>query len=201
MLITLDFLKSKGACLTGLRYFKENFGESADYQAVLDKLAADDRVSDARWLLDNAGSDKDAVREITETPATRHVFAAGRLEIKIDISVAGCVFAGSGIKAGLGISAGEGIKAGEGISAGWGISAGKGIKAGEGISAGWGIKAGFSIRCKRALSARLRIFAGLVSWRMPTPEEQEIECAKLEQGTVALGFIKETDAAQEAAKR
>ena len=99
--------------------------------------------------------------------------------------------AGEGIKAGEGIEAGSGIKAGDGIEAGWGIKAGSGIEAGwgieagSGIEAGWGIKAGFSIACK-FLSVRLRIFAGLVSWRLPKPDEDEIR-GELRNGTIAFG--------------
>ena len=166
MLITIDFLRAKGACMDGLCYFKKNFGESADYQAVLDKLAEDDRVSDARWLLDNAGADKEATREISEAPTTKHIFAAGRLEIKIDISVAGCVFAGGGIKAG------------------WGIEAGGGIKAGEGI------EAGLHIRCKTTLAFSFNLFAGTAVWKKTTEEDQLVECLELKGGEVRHGIIK-----------
>ncbi len=96
--------------------------------------------------------------------------------------------AGSGIKAGWGIEAGWGIKAGSGIKAGEGIKAGWGIKAGEGIEAGWGIEAGLSIQCI-FISAKFRIFAGLISWRLPTPDEQKIICAEVRHGTVAYGTL------------
>ena len=61
-----------------------------------------------------------------------------------------------------------------------------------GIKAGSGIKAGYSIQCKQYLSAKLRIFAGMVSWRLPTPEEQTITCGALKQGTITLGTLVET---------
>ena len=59
--------------------------------------------------------------------------------------------------------------------------------AGSGIEAGWGIKAGFSISAK-ILTARLRIFAGLCAWRLPTPEEMQIHVEVL-SGTVAFGEV------------
>ncbi len=96
--------------------------------------------------------------------------------------------AGWGIKAGEGIEAGWGIKAGEGIEAGGGIEAGKGINAGGCIEADWDINAGFSIVCK-TIRAKLRIFAGLVSWRVPTDEELQIRCEELLEGTVAFGEL------------
>ena len=64
-----------------------------------------------------------------------------------------------------------GIEAGSGIKAGWGIAAGEGIKAGEGIA------------------AKLRIFAGLCIWKIPSKEEMTIT-AKTIEGTVAYGEIK-----------
>ena len=69
--------------------------------------------------------------------------------------------------------------AGSGIKAGWGI------KAGSGIKAGWGIEAGFSIVAK-FLSVRLRIFAGIVAWRLPEPSECEVR-AEIRSGMLVHG--------------
>ena len=97
----------------------------------------------------------------------------------------GNLFVGGSIVAGKG----TGIEAGRGIQAGGGIEAGGGIQARWGIEAGEGIEAGLSICCK-GLSAKLRIFAGLCIWRIPTPEEQEIVCELLESGTICYGTLK-----------
>ena len=59
--------------------------------------------------------------------------------------------------------------------------AGSGIEAGEGIKAGWGIEA-------KWLSCALRIFAGLVNWRLPRPSDLEIR-AEIRGGKVALGTV------------
>ena len=103
------------------------------------------------------------------------------------LKVAGSIIAlaGSGIEAGDGIEAGWGIEAGDGIKAGWGIEAGSGIKAGLGIEAGWGIL------CKTELKIRLRAFAGLCSWRLPSEEEKTITCGKFIGGTVEYGILNE----------
>ena len=77
---------------------------------------------------------------------------------------------------------GSGIKAGSGIEAGWGI------KAGEGIEAGSGIEAGLSISCKY-ISSKLRIFAGLCIWKMPSTEEKQIQCEQLREGEIAYGEL------------
>jgi len=97
--------------------------------------------------------------------------------------------AGGGIKAGCGIEAGGGIEAGSGIEAGGGIKAGGGIEAGSGIEAGWGISA-------KTISSKLRIFAGLCLWRLPTKEECQIR-AKLLSGTIAFGELVEPVELQE----
>ena len=53
---------------------------------------------------------------------------------------------------------------------------GSGINAGLGINAGWGIK------------AKLRVFAGLCSWRLPTEAEQTVTCHQF-TGTLAFGKL------------
>jgi hypothetical protein len=115
------------------------------------------------------------------------------IEAGLGIKAGWGIEAGLGIKAGLGIRAGLGIEAGSGIKAGWvieagsGIEAGLGIEAGSGIKAGWGIACGLSLHCKW-LSAGLRIFAGLVSWRLPGPGDDEIR-GELRGGTIAFGTL------------
>ena len=81
------------------------------------------------------------------------------------------------------------------IRAGGGLS----IKAGSSIEAGESIEAGWSIRCKAKLTVKLRIFAGLCTWRLPKPEELVIECAELTEGTVCFGDLKLLPAKTEAA--
>jgi len=66
---------------------------------------------------------------------------------------------------------------GSGIEAGWGI------KAGEGIEAGWGIT------CTGVFTVRLRVFAGLCLWRLPTEAEQTITCSRFVGGTIAYGTL------------
>ena len=109
---------------------------------------------------------------------------AGHVEVAADLGtvrVRGFVRAKGRVRclAGSGIKAGEGIEAGSGIEAGWGIEAGSGIKAGEGIEAGLSIVARF-------LSVRLRIFAGIVAWRLPEPSECEVR-AEIRSGMLVHG--------------
>src|SRR3990167_223368 len=114
--------------------------------------------------------------------------AGDGIEAGCGIKAGGSIEAGSGIEAGCGIKAGWSIEAGDGIKAGWSIEAGDGIKAGCGIKAGDGIKAGCGIKAKK-ISARLRIFAGLCIWRLPTKEEKQIKCEILESGEIAFGEL------------
>ena len=143
MKITRDQLKGWGACRKGYEWFLRRFPDGeAEYQDVLNALAEDDLPSDADWLMNNAGPDREAVLEVEVIANCKHLFAAGRLVIKNGAAVTGR------LRAGWGIEAGEGIKAGWGIEAGEGINAGEGIKAGLGIKAGWGygIFAGLCLR-------------------------------------------------------
>jgi len=110
------------------------------------------------------------------------------IEAGLGIKAGEGIEAGWGIEAGVGIEAGWGIEARLGIKAGWGIEAGEGIKAGEGIEAGLGLKAGLQIVC-RTLSSKSRIFAGLVGWRRPTPEETQIRCEELIEGEICFGEL------------
>ena len=64
------------------------------------------------------------------------------------------------------------------------------IFAGRGTS----IKAGTSIEAKSTINVSLRIFAGLISHRLPTTSEQIISCSRLESGIVAYGTLIETKA-------
>ena len=117
----------------------------------------------------------------------------GYLKTKLSIVAA----AGSGIKAGWGIEAGWGIKAAWGIKAGKGIEAGEGIAAGKGIEAGWGIEAGLGIKAGKDISVKLRVFAGICMWRIPTTEEMTITAQRIE-GNVAFGNLVLVPSADEA---
>ena len=63
--------------------------------------------------------------------------------------------------------------------------------AGSGIEAGWGIKAGSGIEAGWGIEVKLRVFAGLCIWRIPTEEEQTVTCKKF-TGTLAYGKLVET---------
>ena len=129
------------------------------------------------------------LNERNEYIRSRDLEFEGHIEVKASlgwVKILGFVRAAGGlsIEAGSSIKAGESIEAGLSIEAGWSIEAGRSIKAGESIKAGW------SIRCKEDLTVKLRIFAGLCAWRLPEPEEQVVECAKLTKGTVCFGMLK-----------
>ena len=56
MKITLELLRSKGACSEGMKWVKDNLPEGAEYQDFLDALAAADKPDWAFWLLANFDS-------------------------------------------------------------------------------------------------------------------------------------------------
>ena len=125
MKITLDWLKEKNACGEARREFAKRFPEGAEYQDVLDALAAENNFEWAYWLMHAAGP-VDTVLEVEELTAEASLFFAGKVIVKGAIEVAKWILAGGGIEAGGGIKAGEGIEAGGGIEAGndFGIYAG-----------------------------------------------------------------------------
>ena len=119
MKITLDWLKEKNACGEARREFAKRFPEGAEYQDVLDALAAENNFEWAYWLMHAAGP-VDTVLEVEELTAEASLFFAGKVIVKGAIEVAKWILAGGGIEAGGGIKAGEGIEAGNdlGIYAG-----------------------------------------------------------------------------------
>ena len=112
---------------------------------------------------DQLDSDNKYVGSVPLSLFYRHIEIAPNLGT---VNFAGALSATGNIVAGLG----SGINAGLGINAGWGINAGLGI------NAGWGIK------------AKLRVFAGLCSWRLPTEAEQTVTCHQF-TGTLAFGKL------------
>jgi len=100
--------------------------------------------------------------------------------------------AGWSIKAGWSIQADENIQAGGSIQADENIQAGGNIQADRNIKAGENIQAGESIICKGDLSSKLRIFAGLTTWKLPTREEMQIKVGKLVEGKICYGELIET---------
>ena len=161
------------------------------YEIKVLKITATDLDEDNFYIGSENVADFDGTIEIAALLGC--VKFKGHLKAKFSIIAypGSGIEAGEGIEAGWGIKAGWSIEAGLGIKAGWGIEAGSGIKAGLGIEAGSGIEAGDGIEAGLSIvakwvSSRLRIFAGLVLWRLPTDAELEIR-AELRSGTIAYG--------------
>ena len=137
--ITVEMLKVKGACASGMRDFlkefpREQYPDGADYQEVLNRCAEHKRPSYAEWLLNEFGATNTTL-SVDKINTDGYVFFAGRIEARCEIRCK-AIMAGREIEAGCGIEAGWGIKAGEGIKAGWGIKAGE----------DFGVYAGLAVR-------------------------------------------------------
>lgn len=106
--ITLDYLKSIGACDEGRREFARAFPDGGEYQDVLDRCAEEGQVDFGAWLLDKLGRTDD-VRVYGENviDAEKTIIFAGQIEFRLGAS-AKYIIAGLGIKAGWSIEAGEG---------------------------------------------------------------------------------------------
>ena len=104
-------LKAWNASTERYEWFLRRFPEGeAEYQDVLNALAEDDLPSDAYWLMNNAGPDREAVLEVEVIADCKHVFAAGRLVIKNGAAVTGRLRAGLGIEAGEGFNIFAGLR-------------------------------------------------------------------------------------------
>lgn len=158
MQLTKKFVKAKNPCAGGYKWFIRDHNGQGDYQAVLDALVADGRVSDACWLLDQFGP-TDAVLKLDAVDANAIVFA-GTLEVRMGINVDSVVRAGRSIITGGGIRAGETIMAGENITAAATIASGGNLRAGGDISADWGIDVASRIDCGGNVRAKWDICAG-----------------------------------------
>ena len=111
MKISKEQLKSWGACKDGYEWFLRNFPEGeGEYQDVLNALASDDRQNDADWLMNKAGPDSNAVLEVDCIVDCKHVFFAGQIVVKANISITGQMRAGRGIKAGKGFATFAGLR-------------------------------------------------------------------------------------------
>ena len=131
--ITVEMLRVKGACVSGIRDFlkefpREQYPDGADYQEVLNRCAENERPNYAEWLLNEFGATNKTL-SVDKINTDGYVFFAGRIEARGEIRC----------KA---IRAGREIKAGWDIKAGWCIEAGWGIKAGG----DFGVYAGLAVR-------------------------------------------------------
>ena len=149
--ITIEMLKVKGACASGMRDFlkqfpREQYPVGAEYQELLNRCAEHERADYAEWLICEFGASNTTL-SVDKINTDGNVFFAGRIEARGEIRCK-MIIAGRGIKAGEGIKAGWGIEAGWGIKAGFGIEAGEGIKANKNIEAGedFGVYAGLAVR-------------------------------------------------------
>ena len=192
MLITLDWLREKGACADAVKRFEETYGqEGAEYQDVLDALAKENNASWASWLIQKAGRTNAVLEVDGDLVVEASIFFSGFIKATGRIA-AKHLMAGWGIEAGEGIKAGGGIKAGEGIEAGGGIEAGEGIKAGGGIEAGEGIKAGWDIEAGWGIEAGgdYGIYAGL-RIRISLKSKYALVIANVRPENIVLGEFKE----------
>ena len=150
--ITVEMLRVKGACVSGIRDFlkefpREQYPVGADYQEVLNRCAEHERADYAEWLIQEFGATNTTL-SVDKINTDGYVFFAGRIEARGEIRC-------KAIRAGREIKAGEGIKTNKNIKAGCGIKADEDIKAGWGIEAGWGIKAGGDFGVYAGLAVRL----------------------------------------------
>lgn len=102
MQITLQWLEEKNACAKARLAFKHEYPEGAEYQDVLNALAADNKISWAYWLIQNAGPTQEVLL-VDELSVDTSFFFAGRIAVNGDIKAGRDIEAGRdfGIYAGF----------------------------------------------------------------------------------------------------
>lgn len=147
-------------------WFRSRFQSSAEYQDVLNALAAYDMPAEALWLIGVVGPDPDAVVQVRGPLFGKHIFVGGRLCFHGPVKVSGVVCAAALIKANKSLEAEGGVMAGAHInvrevlkSAGQ-IVAGTDISVGDAIEAGQTVKAGGGIKCRGSVDVQDAIVAG-----------------------------------------
>lgn len=108
--ITVEMLKVKGACASGMRDFlkefpREQYPDGADYQEVLNRCAEHKRPNYADWLLNEFGA-ANTTLSVDKINTDGYVFFAGRIEARGEIRCK-AMMAGREIKAGEGIEIGR----------------------------------------------------------------------------------------------
>ena len=95
-----------GACSEGLEWFEQNFPGGGEYQAVLNKLAEENLVGWAQWLMQRFGHTDELLQVEGDLISEASICFAGQISIRGTIKVKKYLEAGEGIEAGGGIKAG-----------------------------------------------------------------------------------------------
>jgi hypothetical protein len=195
-------------------YAKQNIETSCGDILAGESLKAEKDILSARIISANsieAGSCIEATKYIkskSHIHACHNIKTKGYIKAKTEIKTTdfGDIDAGLDIKSKNGsikvdglINSGKSIKAKHQIFAANDIVASDcimsfndEIKSCRSIKAGKTITAGLSISCEGSLHSGLRIFAGLITEKIPTEDEMEITCQALESGKVCFGKLIET---------
>jgi predicted acyltransferase (DUF342 family) len=107
---TTDFLRAKGPCAAGFRWYLRHQQPTSGYQHVLDALVDAGRIDDACWLLDQLGP-TNTLLEVDRLDAEAVVFA-GTIRVRRGIDVGGLLRAGRSISCEGGAIAARAIVAG-----------------------------------------------------------------------------------------
>lgn len=152
---TTDFIRTKGPCAAGFRWYLRHHDGGAAYQDVLDALVAAGRVSDACWLLDQIGPTT-TLLQVDVLCADAVVFA-GTIEARRGIDVGTLLRAGRSIRSGASLFAGEAVVAGDDLRAGGFIRCGGRVEVKGNALAEAGLDAGGSLQCGGQFRAGSRV--------------------------------------------
>lgn len=131
---TTHFLRAKGPCASGFRWYLRHQERLGGYQQVLDALVEGGRIEDACWLLDQFGPTH-AVLDVEFLHADAVVFA-GTIRARRGIEVGDLLRAGRSIECGGNIVSASHVMAGDQVCARGAVRAAGRLVAGGRLRAG-----------------------------------------------------------------
>ena len=191
---TTAFIRSKGPCAAGLRWYLRHHDQGGSYQQVLDSLVEAGRVDDACWLMDQLGPTT-SLLQVDELVGEAVVFA-GTIEARRGIDVGTVVRAGRAIRSGASVCAGSAIVAGTDLRARGVVRSGGSVHVGGDLWAGAGVQGSGRVHCGGRLKAGSLVSTeshlcvlGDATLRDDLLVEGDVECARALRvaGRIAVG--------------
>lgn len=143
--ITRNFIRAKRPCAEGFRWFLRRQEVGSNYQALLDDLVREGRVTDACWLLDQFGPTDDVLR-VDQLHADALVFA-GSVECTGNADIGGLLRTGRDLHVHGGLQVGEDVQVGGALRVDGPWQCGGKASVGSDVRIGWGLAVAGVLQC------------------------------------------------------
>ncbi len=143
--ITRNFIRAKRPCAEGFRWFLRRQEIGSNYQALLDDLVREGRVSDACWLLDQFGPTDD-VLQVDELQADALVFA-GAIVCTGNADIGTLLRTGRDLHVHGGLQVGGELQVGGALRVDGPWQCGGKARIGSDLRVGWGVVVDGELQC------------------------------------------------------